>query len=189
MQQIEQRFMSMVLGELAASRIKFPESEGKIAAMAEEVGELAKAMAEQSTQRVWEEAVQVASLALRIALEGDSSLDGVRARRGAEPFRVSLMPILEDARAGPIPLGRDISPLESFDFYCQECGRMENDCECPSPDLHIFAPQFGGNSNLPKFKNPPPPPLPKERRLISVRVVSASDSDDGPPDRAEGVSL
>jgi hypothetical protein len=41
---------------------------------------------EESIERVRAEAVQVASTAMRIALEGDVTLDGVRVRRGQIPF-------------------------------------------------------------------------------------------------------
>lgn len=43
-------------------------------ALTEEVGELAKALLDESDQRVYEEAVQVAVMALRVATEGDPSL-------------------------------------------------------------------------------------------------------------------
>ena len=47
-------------------------------ALTEEVGELAKAIMDEGSHRVWKEAVQVAAMALRVAVEGDPSLDKLR---------------------------------------------------------------------------------------------------------------
>lgn len=45
-------------------------------ALTEEVGEVAKALLDESPDRVYEEAVQVAVMAMRLATEGDRSLRG-----------------------------------------------------------------------------------------------------------------
>jgi len=69
----------MIRDELVASREAFPETTHKLAALMEEVGELAQAMMHHdrklgiSTQEVLREAVQVATVALRIAVEGDDN--------------------------------------------------------------------------------------------------------------------
>lgn len=71
--------LAMVKGELIAARKKFPESTHQLAALMEEVGELAQAMMEhdrdgsQTIAMVLREAVQVASMAIRIATEGDDN--------------------------------------------------------------------------------------------------------------------
>lgn len=56
--------------ELAHARTKFPSNEHLLAALVEEVGELAKALLE-SDEGYYDEAIQVACVALRIATEGD----------------------------------------------------------------------------------------------------------------------
>lgn len=61
----------------------FPSSEASMCALTEEVGELAKAMLEESPERIRKEAIQVAVMAMRVAIEGDPSLDGYRERIGA----------------------------------------------------------------------------------------------------------
>jgi hypothetical protein len=79
-------FLSEVRAEIFRARRKFPSSDAATVALTEETGELAKACMEESIERVRAEAVQVASTAMRIALEGDVTLDGVRVRRGQIPF-------------------------------------------------------------------------------------------------------
>lgn len=76
---VDGQIVSMIRGELAAARGKFPGSTHMLAALMEEVGELAQAMMEHdlnqgtSTQEVLREAVQVASMAVRLAAEGDEN--------------------------------------------------------------------------------------------------------------------
>lgn len=71
--------ISMIRGELDAARGKFPGSTHQLAALMEEVGELAQAMMEhdrdgsQTVQEVLREAVQVAAMAIRVAAEGDEN--------------------------------------------------------------------------------------------------------------------
>ena len=68
--------------ELARARRKFPNPQGSMTALTEEVGELAKALLDESRARVIEEATQVAVMAIRVATEGDPTLDGYREQRG-----------------------------------------------------------------------------------------------------------
>ena len=75
-------FLAEVYRELRRAHVKFPEPDGTIAALAEEVGELAKAYLQESLTNVYKEAVQVATVALRVATEGDPTLDKIRGRRG-----------------------------------------------------------------------------------------------------------
>ena len=74
-------FLRDVKYELCFAREKFPSSDGVMAALTEETGELAKAHMEEPWGRVRKEAVQVATMALRIALEGDATLLSVRQAR------------------------------------------------------------------------------------------------------------
>lgn len=70
---------TMIRDELIASRGTFPETTHKLAALMEEVGELAQAMMHHdrklgiSPQEVLREAVQVGCLAVRISVEGDDN--------------------------------------------------------------------------------------------------------------------
>ena len=69
----------MITDELVAAREAFPENTHKLAALMEEVGELAQAMMHHdrklgiSVHEVLREAVQVASMAIRLAVEGDDN--------------------------------------------------------------------------------------------------------------------
>lgn len=88
--------ISMVRGELDAARKKFPDNLHQLVALMEEVGELAQAMMEhdrdgsQTIQMVLREAVQVASMAIRVATEGD------------ENFSYLFPSIEEDLPRGPV---------------------------------------------------------------------------------------
>lgn len=71
-------FYEKVKAELAEARARFPGTKLVLAALTEEVGELAQAMLKVAAgkwpaSRIYEEAVQVAAMALRCAVEGDSS--------------------------------------------------------------------------------------------------------------------
>lgn len=73
------RFLNDIADELQRARNKFPSSDLSLAALHEESGEVAKALLELKygngpKQDVWKEAVQVAVMALRIAVEGDETL-------------------------------------------------------------------------------------------------------------------
>lgn len=62
--------------EIKRARAKFPDNKHLLAALMEEVGELAQALADNhGKQRVREEAIQVACVAIRIATEGDSDFN------------------------------------------------------------------------------------------------------------------
>ena len=79
-------FLQCVRDEVAFARKKFPENDSNYAALVEEVGELAKALMEESSTRIHEEAVQVASAALRVATEGDPSFKALRKKNGADKY-------------------------------------------------------------------------------------------------------
>ena len=62
--------------EVARARAKFPGRRHLLAALTEEVGELAQALLQQKSQKeIMEEALQVACVAIRIYEEGDESFD------------------------------------------------------------------------------------------------------------------
>ncbi len=71
------RFLADVLTEVNRARAKFPGNKHLLAALMEEVGELANALLEEeygegvSSADVYREAVQVAAMAMRIADEGE----------------------------------------------------------------------------------------------------------------------
>ena len=76
--------------ELFAAREKFPNTEHVLAALTEEVGELAQAMLnekykEGGPEEVLKEAIQVAAMAFRLATESDTTF----------PYKLSIEKILE----------------------------------------------------------------------------------------------
>jgi len=74
-------FIIKMVKELAKARKKFPYSEGALCALTKEVGELARALLDEKWECIEKEAVQVAVMALRIAIEGDSTLNTLREKR------------------------------------------------------------------------------------------------------------
>lgn len=73
-------FLHEVAHEIDRARAKFPGSNLVMAALTEEVGELAQAMLKVAagkwpSSRIYEEAIQVAAMALRVAVEGDPSFE------------------------------------------------------------------------------------------------------------------
>lgn len=76
-------FLKAVEREVWRARLKFPSADGVMAALTEEVGELAKAMLDEPVENVQDEAVQVAAMACRVALEGDPTLFETRKKRKA----------------------------------------------------------------------------------------------------------
>jgi len=76
----DEAFVSDMLGEIDKARAKFPAPNPTVAALTEEVGELAQAMLHiregksKDWWRVHKEAVQVAVMAMRAATEGDATI-------------------------------------------------------------------------------------------------------------------
>jgi len=67
--------------EINRVREKFPANDLLMVALTEEVGELAKALLDETPERIYKEAIQVACVALRIATEGDATVEAWRAKR------------------------------------------------------------------------------------------------------------
>lgn len=73
-----------ILAELGRARDKFPGDNVTLAALMEEVGELAKATFEEPRANVRKEAVQVAVMAMRMVLDGDCTFDDWRTSKGLD---------------------------------------------------------------------------------------------------------
>ena len=80
-------FLEAVAAELRRARQKFPGDRIMTIALAEEFGELAKAMLDECGPAVWKEAVQTAVMAGRVAIDGDSSVDDWRQAKGLDNHR------------------------------------------------------------------------------------------------------
>lgn len=78
-------FLAEVRAEIIRARVKFPGDNLTTIALMEEVGEVAKAVLDESPERVRKEAVQVACMAARLVLDGDSSTTAYRAQRSGQP--------------------------------------------------------------------------------------------------------
>ena len=73
----ESRFLADVADEIERARAKFRGDRHRLAALGEEAGELSRAMLEHhhgklDAEQVYREAVQVATMAARVATEGDA---------------------------------------------------------------------------------------------------------------------
>jgi hypothetical protein len=82
----EDEFMAAVAAELRRARQKFPGRRVMTLALAEEFGELSKAVLDEPYANVLKEAVQTAVMAARVALDGDESADEWRAKKGLDPL-------------------------------------------------------------------------------------------------------
>ena len=80
-------FLHLVEQEVVAARAKFPSSNHVTVALMEEAGELAKAMMDEPWGRVVAEAVQVAAMAARCAIEGDPTMQELRRERIGEAYK------------------------------------------------------------------------------------------------------
>jgi hypothetical protein len=78
------KFLADVRVEFLKGRKKFPGNEIKGLACAEEFGELIIAMISEPGLNVYDEAVDLAATALRIVIDGDSSIDDYRRRLGLD---------------------------------------------------------------------------------------------------------
>jgi hypothetical protein len=68
--------LSAITAETIHARLKFPGNKHLLAALVEEVGELAQAMLQDKPRdQIEREAIQVATVAVRIIEEGDAAFD------------------------------------------------------------------------------------------------------------------
>lgn len=90
---LDDAFILDLTEAIKKARRKFPGRNLTIVALAEEFGELAKASMDEGKGAVWKEAVQVAVMAMRMATEGDHSVEYRRAENGLEAItRDDCMP-------------------------------------------------------------------------------------------------
>jgi hypothetical protein len=81
-----ERFLGEVRAELLRARAKFPGDRIMTIALAEEFGELCKAVLDERAANVRKEAVQTAVMCARVVLDGDGSVNDWRAERGLDPL-------------------------------------------------------------------------------------------------------
>jgi hypothetical protein len=79
-------FLEEVRAELIRARAKFPGDRIMTIALAEEFGELCKAVLDEPAANVRKEAVQTAVMAARVVLDGDGSVNDWRAAKGLDPL-------------------------------------------------------------------------------------------------------
>lgn len=77
-------FIDEVRAELMRARAKFPGNRIMTVALAEEFGELCKAVLDESKANVRKEAVQTAVMAARVVLDGDGSVEEWRREKGLD---------------------------------------------------------------------------------------------------------
>ena len=82
---MERTTINAISEEVALNRNNKLDPSGLLASLIEEVGEVAKAITKEPYQCVYEEAKQVAAIALRLMEECDPSLHIVRACNNADP--------------------------------------------------------------------------------------------------------
>jgi len=86
----DESFVTELLEQVRKARQKFPQPNPTVAALTEEVGELSQALLHiregkhADWWRVWNEAVQVACMALRAATEGDPTIGAVPTRENTQ---------------------------------------------------------------------------------------------------------
>lgn len=86
MESEEEKLAEEIIEQLGKAREKFPGKNVTFAALVEEVGELATALFEEPSENVRKEAVQVATMAMRIVLDGDHTFDDWRKSKNLNPL-------------------------------------------------------------------------------------------------------
>ena len=79
-----EQFIEEVRAELTRARAKFPGDRLMCLALAEEFGELCKAVLDEKAENVRKEAVQTAVMCARVVLDGDGSVTDWRAQKGLD---------------------------------------------------------------------------------------------------------
>lgn len=132
-------FLADVRVEIVRARTKFPGDNLTTIALMEEVGEVAKAVLDETPERVRKEAVQVACMAARLVLDGDSSTTAYRAARsgqlpltGSSPAAQAVAPSELAAHFGThleqlLDLHRDDDDDEQFYSAVTTVARIDND--------------------------------------------------------------
>lgn len=87
--------LAEVKAEIILARAKFPGGRLTTIALMEEVGEVARAIIDESPYRVRHEAMQVACVAIMLMLDGDVSTDAYRDWRGHARLREQELPLLQ----------------------------------------------------------------------------------------------
>ena len=82
--EFDAKFIAGLPDAVKLSRADFPSSDAALAALTEELGEVARAMLDEDDERVWAECLQLAATALRLAVEGDPAMASTRKRRRGE---------------------------------------------------------------------------------------------------------
>lgn len=77
-------FMRDVDAALAHARLKFPGTNTTLAAMVEEMGEVAQAMMDEPRTNFRAECAQLAAMAIRLAVEGDHTIEALRESKGLD---------------------------------------------------------------------------------------------------------
>ena len=80
----DDNFLADVISEINRARRKFPDPSNLTVAFAEEAGEVVKAVMSEAWSHVYEEAVQAAAMACRLAVEGDPLQREYRAKYAKE---------------------------------------------------------------------------------------------------------
>lgn len=77
-----EKFLADVKAEVIRARTKFPGRRIMGLALAEEFGELVKELLDEYAADVRKESIQTAAMCVRVALEGDESVDDWRSKKG-----------------------------------------------------------------------------------------------------------
>lgn len=93
------QFLMAVYAEIKRARIKYPGPDAANAAMVEEVGEVSKALMYEPWGNVVAECIQVAATAMRIAIDGDPTMDAFR----WEHVHANGTKHMEPEDLGPVP--------------------------------------------------------------------------------------
>lgn len=112
-------FLAEVRAEIVRARAKFPGDQIMTLAMAEEFGELCKAVLDEPAAEVRKEAVQAAAMAARVVLDGDSSVQAWRERKGLDPIVQALQAEAGSAHEHP-ETDRNRACVSSFEPESQE---------------------------------------------------------------------
>lgn len=97
----ERDMVKDILSELYRARAKFPGKNLTLIATGEEYGELCKAAMDEPRGRVYQEAVQLCVMAMRVWLDGDHSVEYRREEQGLHPLGDSTSRYWEQPRGEP----------------------------------------------------------------------------------------